>query len=96
MVGRALIRGGLGLTSHAVIGVIPGLLSVTLLVLGIRTRRHVWVVTTVLGWIGVFAAGFNGASFLNYSHDFSSLLMTIGFLLALISYALGVYYTKPA
>jgi hypothetical protein len=53
------------------------------------------MLTTVLGWIGVFAAGFNGASFLNYGHDFSSLLMTIGFLLALISYALGIYVTKP-
>jgi hypothetical protein len=91
----ALGKDGLELASHAGLGVILGLLSVALLVMGIRARRRVWMLTTVLGWIGVFAAGFNGASFLNYGHDFSSLLMTIGFLLALISYALGIYVTKP-
>lgn len=92
----ALGKDGIELASHAGLGVILGLLSVALLVMGIRARHRVWALTTVLGWIGVFAAGFNGASFLNYGHDFSSLLMTIGFLLALISYALGVYVTKPA
>lgn len=91
----ALGHGGLEPTSHAGPGVVLGALSVALLVLGIRSRHRLWIVTTILGWIGVFAAGFNGASFLNYGHDFSSLLMTIGFLLALIAYALGVYSTKP-
>lgn len=91
----ALGKDGLELASHTGVGVILGLLSVALLVMGIRARRRVWILTTLLGWIGVFAAGFNGASFLNYGHDFSSLLMTIGFLLALISYALGVYFSKP-
>ena len=92
----ALSRGGLGLASHAGVGVILGLLSLALLVIAIITRQRVWIIVTVLGWIGVFGAGFNGASFLNYGHDFSSLLMTIGFLLALIAYALGMYYTKPS
>ncbi|HLW00306.1 MAG TPA: hypothetical protein VKT82_16695 [Ktedonobacterales bacterium] len=39
--------------------------------------------------------GFNAASFINYGHDFSSLLMSLGFLLALVSYLFGLYLTAP-
>jgi hypothetical protein len=46
----------------------------------------------VLGFIGILAAGFNGASFLNYGQDFSSLLMAVGFLLAAISYTIGISF----
>ncbi len=84
------------LASHAGLGVILGLISLAMLIMAIMLRRRLWIILTALGWVGVFAAGFNGASFLNYGHIFSSLLMTIGFLLALISYALAFYYTKPA
>ena len=40
------------------------------------------------------AAGFNGASFLNYGHDFSSFLMALGFVLALCAYAIGLYVIR--
>lgn len=43
----------------------------------------------------MIGAGFNGASFINYGHDFSSLLMSVGFLLALVSYLVGLYLTAP-
>lgn len=36
---------------------------------------------------------FNGASFLNYGEDFSSLIMSLAFLVALTAYALGTYFT---
>lgn len=92
----ALGHGGWELATHAGVGVLVGLASVVLLVLAILRRSRLWIIVTVLGFISVLAAGFNGASFLNYGHDFSSLLMTISFLLALIAYAMGIYYTKPA
>lgn len=84
------------LVLHATLGAVLGILSVVMLVCGILRRTRLWVTVTVLGWIGVFAAGFNGASFLNYGEDFSSMIMSLAFLIALISYALGVYYSKPA
>jgi hypothetical protein len=90
----ALGNGGWELQLHVVIGLLLALASIALIVLAIALRRRSWVIASILGWVGVFAAGFNGASFMNYGHEFSSLLMAIGFLLALISYALGLYYTR--
>jgi hypothetical protein len=40
-----------------------------------------------LGALGVVAAGFNGASYLDYHEDLSSMLMSAGFALALIAYS---------
>lgn len=91
----ALSASGLALASHAGLGAILGILSVVTLVYGALRRTRLWVTVTVLGWLGVFAAGFNGASFLNYGEDFSSMIMSVAFLVALIAYALGVYYSKP-
>lgn len=79
---------------HVVVGLLLGIAAFVLLGLAIASRRRAWIVTAILGWIGVIAAGFNGASFLNYGHDFSSLLMSIGFLLAVVSYAIGFYVTR--
>jgi hypothetical protein len=92
----ALGHGGWELQIHVLVGVLLLLASLALLGAAISLRRRLWIIVTALGWLGVFIAGFNGASFLNYGHDFSSLLMTIGFLLAVIPYALGLYYTKQS
>lgn len=92
----ALSDSGLALASHAGLGAILGILSVVTLVYGVLRRTRLWVTVTVLGWLGVFVAGFNGASFLNYGFDVSSLIMSLAFLVALVAYALGVYYSKPA
>ena len=77
---------------HVVMGLLLFILSIVLLVLAIVSRRGAWITVSVLGFIGIMAAGFNGASFMNYGHDFSSLLMAIGFLLAAISYTVGISF----
>jgi hypothetical protein len=75
---------------HVVIGLALFLLSIILLIMSIVARRGGWITTSVFGFIGIVAAGFNGASFMNYNHDFSSLLMSIGFLVAAIAYVISV------
>ena len=40
-------------------------------------------------------AGFNGGSFLNYHEDFSSMLMAVGFALAMSAYV-ALLYGAPA
>jgi len=67
-----------------------------LIVLGlsIASRRRAWIISSIFGLLGIVAAGFNGASFLNYGQNFSSLLMSIGFLLAVIPYTIGIYVTR--
>ncbi len=88
-IGWALAFGPLALIVHVVIGLLLGLASFTLIGFTIASRRLAWIIPSILGWIGVVGAGFNGASFLNYGHDLSSLLMSTGFVLAMISYTLG-------
>jgi hypothetical protein len=90
----ALAHSTPALLSHTVVGLLLATASFVLFGLAIASHRRAWIVTTILGWIGVIGAGFNGASFLNYGHDFSSLLMSIGFLLAAISYVIGFYITR--
>jgi len=43
-----------------------------------------------LGFIGVLGAGFNGGSFLNYNENFSSMLMSVGFIMAMVTYSIGL------
>lgn len=84
----------LWLRVHAIIGLALFLAAIILLVLAIVSRRRAWIIASIFGLLGIVAAGFNGASFLNYGEDFSSLFMSIGFLLAVIPYMIGVYVTR--
>jgi hypothetical protein len=79
---------------HVVVGLLLGLACIALLAFAIILRSRAWIIATTLGFIGIVGAGFNGASYMNYLHWFSAFIMSIGFLLALTSYALGLYYTK--
>lgn len=90
----ALVQAPLALLFHTIVGLLLFLASLVLIGLAIAARSRAWIITSVLGFIGILGAGFNGASFLNYGHDFSSLLMAIGFLLAVISYAIGFHVTR--
>jgi hypothetical protein len=86
--------GAAALRVHAALELLLALLSIALVVLAIVARQRAWIIATVMGWAGMTAAGFNGASFLNYGHDFSSLLMALGFLLPVIAYASVLYLTR--
>ena len=85
-----LIHGTLALVVHVVLGLLLFLIALILIGLAIASRRRAWIITSLIGLLGIMAAGFNGASFMNYGHDFSSLLMSIGFLMSAISYMIEV------
>ncbi len=87
-------HGTLWLLIHAIIGLSLFLASLIVLGLSIASRRRAWIISSIFGLLGIVAAGFNGASFLNYSENFSSLLMSIGFLVAVIPYTIGIYVTR--
>ncbi len=87
-------HGTLWLWLHAITGLTLFLASLVLLGLAIASRRRGWIISSILGLLGIVLAGFNGASFLNYGHDFSSLFMSMGFLMAAIAYMTGVYVMR--
>jgi hypothetical protein len=90
----ALVYSEWALKLHAIIGLLVFLGALAILALAIRQRERAWIIAAAFGLLGILAAGFNGASFLNYGHDFSSLLMSLGFLIAVVAYALGMYFTR--
>ncbi len=86
----ALLHGPLWLLVHAIVGLLLFLASLILIGFAIAARLRAWIIVSVVGLLGIVAAGFNGASFMNYGHNFSSLLMSIGFLLSAVPYTIGL------
>jgi hypothetical protein len=89
-----LVHGPLFLLVHAVVGILLFLGALVILGFAIASRRRAWIISSIFGWFGIVSAGFNGASFMNYGEPFSSLFMSMGFLMAVIAYMLGVYTVR--
>jgi len=87
----AILHGHILLAIHAAFGLVIVVAALGTLVQAIGNRRRGIVVSAVIGFIGVLAAGFNGGSFLSYNQDFSSMLMAAGFAMAVVSYSVGLY-----
>jgi hypothetical protein len=76
---------------HASFGLVIVFISFVLVVVAIRSGPRAFAIWSVVGALGVLAAGFNGGSFLNYHEDFSSMLMGAGFAIATAAYAAAIY-----
>jgi hypothetical protein len=90
----ALLHAPLWLQLHTILGLLLFIASIVLIAFAIAARRRAWIILSIIGLIGIMAGGFNGASFMNYGHDFSSLLMSLGFLLATIPYVIGLSLSR--
>jgi hypothetical protein len=86
----SLLQAPLWLQLHSIVGLLLFIASLILIGFAIAARQRSWIILSVIGLFGVMAGGFNGASFMNYGHDFSSLLMSLGFLVAAIPYIIGL------
>jgi hypothetical protein len=91
----AILHGGRWVILHAALGLVLVLAAVGTLVQAIRLAGRGRITLAALGFIGVLGAGFNGGSFLNYHEDFSSMLMAVGFALAMLAYV-GLLYRAAA
>jgi len=90
----ALLHASLWLQLHTILGLLLFIASIVLIAFAIANRRRAWIILSIIGLFGIIAGGFNGASFMNYGHDFSSLLMSLGFLLATIPYVIGLSLSR--
>jgi len=90
----ALLHAPLWLQLHTILGLLLFIASIVLIAFAIANRRRAWIILSIIGLFGIMAGGFNGASFMNYGHDFSSLLMSLGFLLATIPYVIGLSLSR--
>jgi len=74
------------LVVHVVIGAVLLLSGIELVVHSARAGRRAAVWLAAVGLTAIIFAGFNGASFLKYNQNISSMLMSAGFALAVICY----------
>jgi hypothetical protein len=91
-VGWAISGGSAWLAIHAALGLLLALGSIEFIVFAARSRNRRWTWLAVAGCAFLIGAGFNGASFLVFGKDYSSLIMAGLFGLSLSSYVLGLYW----
>jgi hypothetical protein len=87
----AVSSGPAWLAVHAALGLALAVASIVFIVTSARSRDRRWIWLSVVGALLLIGAGFNGASFLVFGHDFSSLIMSGLFALTLLSYLAGIY-----
>jgi hypothetical protein len=75
--------------AHAALGMALAAFALAAIILAWRRSGTAVRAASVVGALAVIGAGFNGTSFLNYGHDFSSLIMAGLWALALACYLAG-------
>jgi hypothetical protein len=75
--------------AHAALGMALAAVALAAIALAWRGGGTAARVASVAGALAVIGAGFNGVSFVNYGHDFSSLIMAGLWALALACYLTG-------
>lgn len=76
------------LVAHVVLGILLFAGAIWIIVVSIQAKVRATQWLSGVGLFGVIFAGFNGASFLKFNLDVSSMLMSIGFTLAMVAYSL--------
>lgn len=92
----AIGQGPVALAVHAGLGLVLVLMALALAVRAAVARTGWVAFTFVLGALLVIGAGFNGASFLDFRMNFSSLLMALLALAAAACYLAGGFLLAPA
>jgi heme A synthase len=92
----AIARSGIvALVIHVAVALLLLALGAFFLALSIYKQNRFWIVTHGAGAFFILGALFNGASFLNYGEQFSSLFMVTFFALAIATYIRALYNSKP-
>jgi hypothetical protein len=90
----AISSGPTWLAIHAALGLALCVASILFIITAARARDRMWIWLSVVGCLLMIGAAFNGASFVTYNHDFSSLIMAGLFALTLATYLAGIYYAS--
>ena len=78
--------------AHAALGMALAAAALTAAALAWRTDSTIGKATSVVGALAIIGAGFNGASFVDYGHAFSSMIMAGLWALALACYLTGAIF----
>lgn len=95
-IGWAIGHGGLILAAHALLGFALLAAALTALLSAVRLRDARTIAVTSAGAAFVIGAGFNGASFLDFADNISSLIMALLALAAIGCYAIALALLGPS
>jgi len=79
---------------HVILGLLIIVVSIVIIIFSVTVRERIWLVCSVIGWVAVTGAGINGVSFVNYGKEYSSLIMSIGFLVGIVCYAVVYHISR--
>lgn len=89
----AIGHGAAALAIHASLGLALVIVAIGAAIHGLRSGRRAVGAWSLLGGLLVIGAGFNGASFLDFNHDISSLIMALLAFAAIACYATALFLT---
>jgi hypothetical protein len=92
----ALVHGGWALAAHVALGTVLFFGAVGILVPAVRTKDRATLWTFSLSAFFIWVAVGNGASFLVYNEDFSSMIMAAAFAGAVVSNVTNLYLKSRA
>jgi hypothetical protein len=91
----AMSHGALALAVHAALGLALAVMVVGVAVRAVRLRQTTVSALCVLGGLFVIGAGFNGASFLDFNSNISSLIMALLAFAAVACYGTVLFLLDP-
>lgn len=91
----AATQGPVILLLHAILGGLILVTSILTVIHAFNVAGGAVRVYAILGLLGVLAAGFNGAAFLEYNNDVNSFIMSVGFAVA-ASFYTQILFVLPA
>jgi hypothetical protein len=90
------VHGGWALSTHVILGTVLLLGALGVLVPAVRSKDTATLVTLALSALFIFAAVGNGASFLVYNKEFSSMIVGAAFAGAVFSNVTNLYMKSRA
>jgi hypothetical protein len=93
---RAVASGPVGLSVHAVLGVVLVVSAATAVVRAVLVGRPVLIGSAVAGLVAVVVAGFSGASFVGDGGNAASMSMAITAGVAIFAYTLVLFISASA
>lgn len=82
----------LPLASHIITGIALLIGAVVLLIQSIKKRQRKWILVSTIGLVSIIVAGYSGATFIPTQINIYSFIMSLGFIIALLSYVFGVCF----
>jgi hypothetical protein len=92
----AIASGPVSLALHAIVGTLILLAAISVIIRGIATRRAPQIILAIVGLLAVLAAWGSGTGFVGNQVDAASFAMTIGTVIALLSYATAVFNLRAS